>query len=299
MMHGSFGTLGILSKIKFKLVPAQPYVHLKYEKYKSLADYLAAIERHAKHRDVDFIDGIIHSPTELILSCGRFTDHAPHTTSYDWWRVYYASTRRRAEDYLTTTDYFFRYDHGVTQVHPRSLPARLLLGKVLGSTQLLWLAGKFHRLLPKEKPNVIVDVFLPISRVPAFLSWHAKELGHFPLWVVPYRRVRDYEWIDKHFFDGVDDDMFIDLAIYGMKQPRGRNAYAMIEKALREIGGIKTLISHNFYSEEEFWSTWNRDNYTRAKRLTDPNNVFRDLYEKTVLASRGITIRTSSRGSAV
>ena len=31
MVHGAFGTLGILSKLTFKLVPAKPYVHVWYE----------------------------------------------------------------------------------------------------------------------------------------------------------------------------------------------------------------------------------------------------------------------------
>jgi len=39
------------------------------------------------------------------------------------------------------------------------------------------------------------------------------------------------------------------------------------------LGGVKTLISHNFYSEEEFWRTWNRGNYQAAKARTDPDNV--------------------------
>ena len=43
MMHGSFGTLGILSKLTFKLVPAKPFVHVVYETHATLAEYQAAI----------------------------------------------------------------------------------------------------------------------------------------------------------------------------------------------------------------------------------------------------------------
>lgn len=51
---------------------------------------------------------------------------------------------------------------------------------------------------------------------------------------------------------------------------------------------MKTLISHNYYSEEDFWKTWNRDNYQKVKRRTDPDNLFRDLYAKTCRAARGL-----------
>ena len=46
MMHGSFGTLGVLSKLTFRLMPAKPFVKVRYERYDRLSDYLAAIRRH-------------------------------------------------------------------------------------------------------------------------------------------------------------------------------------------------------------------------------------------------------------
>jgi FAD/FMN-containing dehydrogenase len=288
MMHGSFGTLGILTKLTFRLIPAQPFVHVTYETYATLDDYRAAIWRHFKAQDLDFMDGMIHGPTEYVLCAGRFVDQAPYTNRYDWLKVYYKSTREREEDYLATADYFFRYDRGVTNVHPKSFAGRLVFGKLLDSGTTLRLADKLRFLLPDEQhPTVIVDVFLPMSKVEAFLTWYEAELGHFPLWCVPYRRVHDYEWIDESFYAGLDDEMFLDLAIYGMKPKDDRNVHKLIEDKLRELGGIKTLISHHYYSRDEFWSTRNKRNYDRVKAITDPDNVFRDLYTKTCRAAMG------------
>src|SRR5215510_4730497 len=45
MMHGSFGTLGVVSRLEFRLVPAKPFVHLVYESYATLAEYKQAIWR--------------------------------------------------------------------------------------------------------------------------------------------------------------------------------------------------------------------------------------------------------------
>ena len=92
MMHWSFGTLGIITLIKFRLIPAKPYVKVTYEKYRSLEEYNRAIWSHYLSRDIDFMDGIIHSPEEYVLSCGNFTDDAPYTHRYDWMRIYYLST---------------------------------------------------------------------------------------------------------------------------------------------------------------------------------------------------------------
>lgn len=281
MMQGSFGTLGILSKLVFRLMPAKPFVHVRYETYGTVADYQAAILRHYRERDVDFMDGIIHAEDRLVLCVGSFVERAPYTHRYDWMRVYYKSTLTRTEDYLRTPDYFFRYDRGVTNVHPKSWIGRLLFGKLFTSARLLRMAEKLHFLLPRDRPSVTLDVFLPFSKLPEFLAWHHRELGHYALWCVPYKRVRDYEWLTESFWRGVNDELFVDIAIYGMEQPPGRNAYRMIEEKLHELGGIKTLISHNYYTPEEFWQTWNRETYDAVKRRTDPANVFRDLYTKT------------------
>jgi FAD/FMN-containing dehydrogenase len=294
MMHGTFGTLGILSRLTFRLIPAQPYVQIDYQRFDELADFHAAIGRHAETGDADFVDGMVHTPDDLVLAVGHFVEAAPYTNRYDWTKVYYQSTRRRPQDFLTTEAYFFRYDRGVTNVHPKSWLGRLLLGKLFGSSELLRLAEKANRALSRERPAVTVDLFLPYSKVPAFLEWHTRELGHFPLWCVPYARVQDYPWLADSFYRGLSDRLFVDFAIYGMEQPAdGRNYYRLIEEKLFELGGMKTLISHNYYSEDEFWRTWNRPSYQRVKAIADPNNIFRDLYTKTCQAAQG---RGQARG---
>jgi FAD/FMN-containing dehydrogenase len=287
MMHGAFGTLGILTKLTFRLVPAKPYVHVTYEKYGTLAEYKDAIWRRYRDRDVDFMDGIIHAPDSYVLSLGRFVDAAPYTNKYDWVTVYYRTTATRREDYLETADYFFRYDRGVTNPTPRSALGRLLFGKLLSSTQLLRLAAMLPRLLSADRPNVTVDLFLPFSKLDAYMRWHEDTLGFFPLWCVPYKVPRRYEWIAKDFFAGIDDELFVDIAIYGMEQPPGRNVYKELEDELPRVNGIKTLISHNHYDEQTFWKTWNRESYDAVKAITDPKNVFRDLHSKMCRAAQG------------
>ena len=288
MMHGSFGTLGVLATVTMKLVPAKRYVRMTYESYRTLAEYQEAIWHYFSRGGVDFMDGIIHAPNEWVLSLGRFVDEAPYTNRYDWTKVYYASTKKRREDFIETSQYLFRYDRGVTNVHPKSAVGRLLFGKWLHSDRVLRLGDKLHRALP-DKPNVTVDLFLPFSKLGEFFAWYRERIDFYPLWCVPYRRVRDYEWIADGFFDGIDDELFVDIAIYGLQQPQGRNLYAELEEELLRVHGIKTLISYNYYDEETFWRTWNKRNWQQAKRIVDPRGVFRDLYSKTVLAPRGLT----------
>jgi hypothetical protein len=119
------------------------------------------------------------------------------------------------------------------------------------------------------------------------MDWYKKELNHFPLWCVPYKLVRNYEWLSPEFFAD-KEKIYLDIAIYGMNKNNDNNYYRLIEDKIKEINGIKTLISPNYYCEPEFWKTWNKINYFEAKRMTDPDNIFRDLYTKTCKTMRGI-----------
>ena len=276
MMHGTFGTLGVLTELRFRLVPAKPFVRVVYETYGDLPSFEAAIAAHAAALDVDFMDAILHAPDQLVLCLGTFEETAPYASRYGFRRAYWKSTATRREDHLRTRDYFYRYDAGVTHVHP------------LGSSRLLRAADKLHFLLPDRRPNVTLDVFVPMSKAETFLRWYEGELAYFPLWCVPYRRVRDYEWIAPRVFEGLGDRLFLDLAIYGAKQRRGHDEYAEIERELDALGALKTLISHNRYDRETFWRTWNKPNYDAVKRVTDPDGVFRDLWEKTCRATQGL-----------
>ena len=63
----------------------------------------------------------------------------------------------------------------------------------------------------------------------------------------------------------------------------------MIEEKLRELGGIKTLISHNYYSRGRVLvRSGTSRNYDAVKAITDPQNLFRDLYTKTCRAAMGL-----------
>jgi hypothetical protein len=103
-------------------------------------------------------------------------------------------------------------------------------------------------------------------------------VDYYPLWVVPYKVPRPYEWLNPEY---ADDELFVDFAIYGMKPSGEVDYYRLIEEKLLEIKGIKTLISYNSYTPEEFWRVWNKENYDKVKQRTDPHNIFRNLYEKT------------------
>ena len=291
MIHGSYGTLAILTCLRFRLVPAKPFVHLRYLRF----DDFAAFEAEMRARcsagpgdGDDFIDGIVHAPDRLVLCVGRFVDQAPYTSSYRWLDIYYKSTARRDEDYLTTPDYLFRYDtecHWLTRTVPplEWKPVRFLVGKaVLGSTNLIRWSGRLAPLLGmKKRPDVVVDVFIPARRFADFFSWYERDFRFWPLWVVPYKIETPYPWISDGHAARMNDTLMIDCAVYGKKNgERGVDFSQVLEDKTHELGGIKTLISRNHYTRERFWEIYAEERYARVKGRLDPRGVFKNIFDK-------------------
>lgn len=289
MIHGSYGTLGVLTRLTFRLVPAKPYVHLEHRRFERFEDFMREMTARCRAADYEFIDGIIHGPNSFVLCLGQYVDKAPYLSSYRWLDIYYKSTLARTEDYLTTPDYFFRYDtecHWMSRTVPglESKPVRFLLGRqVLGSTNLIRWSNRLDKLLGtvKKRPDVVCDVFIPLHNFQPFFDWYAQEFDFWPLWVIPYRMPRPYPWISEEHAARMADELFVDCAVYGKENRDPLVDWSeVLEKKTYEMGGIKTLISRNHHSEDEFWRIFDKEHYEAAKQRLDPRRVFPGLYEK-------------------
>ncbi len=291
MLHGSYGTLAPLTELTFELLPARPYVRLEHRSFRRLADFWEALQRHCDEgSDERFIDAIIHDPGHFVLCLGSLVDRAPYLSSYDGTEIYYKSTRERTEDYLTTQDYFFRYDtecHWLSRTVPplEWAPVRRLLGPyVLGSTNLITWSKRLEPILSRvqRRPDVVVDVFVPDHRFEEFFEWYRRVFDFWPLWIVPYRAPdASYPWISDEHAERMGSSFLIDCAIYGKRNTDpDTDLSERLERKVFELGGIKTLISRNHYDEATFWSVYSRPRYDAAKARLDPAGLFPDLYRK-------------------
>lgn len=288
MIHGSYGTLGILTRATFKLIPAAPFVQMRYMTFATFGDFEAEMHRQIGRGGYDFIDGIIHAKDCFVLCLGTFVHDADDVSDYRWLSIFYRSTAELVEDVLTTEDYFFRYDaecHWMTKTVPGMSwwPVRLLLGKlVLGSTNLIKWSGRLKPLMRlKRRPEVVVDVFIPGKRFREFYEWYERDFDFYPLWIVPYRAPALYPWIDPTYGAAIGDDLFIDCAVYGKKNSRKDVDFSeVLERKTIELNGIKTLISRNHFDEKTFWRVYNKPLYDQVKGRTDPHGLFLNLFEK-------------------
>jgi hypothetical protein len=289
MMHCSFGTLGIISRLTFRLLPSAPFVRVDYLHFSALGPFLEAVQRHAGSPDIDFMDGIVHSPRDFVLCVGTLVEEAPYSHQYGW-RIYYQSTRKLQMDYLRTFDYLFRYDRDNFWVsrnfgQENKILRFLSLPLALDSTRMFSLARRFPFLIGSH-PDVAADAAIPLERTNEFFEWYQEKIGYFPLWVLPFRLKRAFPWVSSSFIPDTPNQLYICCGIYGFPQDGSKNYYKAIEEEVFGLRGLKMLIGRNCYDEETFWRIYDQERYRRVKATMDPRNLFRDIYHKTCIESR-------------
>ena len=295
----SYGTLGYALKVTARTIPVKPYVRIEHVRHTDPKRCFEDLEARCRAKDADFIDGTVFSRDEMVITLGRFADSAPYTSDYNYERIYYRSIRERADDYLTTRDYIWRWDTDWFWCSKNLFAQNPLVRKLMGRERLnsttyakvmrwnsKWgFTRAFSRLTGRYPESVIQDVDIPIGRAAEFLAFFLQEIGILPVWVCPiggyhaHARFPLYPvdpkilYVNFGFWDVVQDPVRREPGHYNRK----------IERKVAELGGVKSLYSDSYYPEDEFWRLYNKPAYDALKARYDPRGKFKNLYEKCVL----------------
>ncbi len=295
----SYGTLGYALRVKAKVVPVQPYVHLTHERFTDPARLFEALGERLRAGDADFVDGTLFSPQQLFLTLGRFSDKAPRTSDYTFEHIYYRSIAEKREDWLTVHDYLWRWDtdwfwcsKNVAAQNPlvrRFVYGRQRLGSRTYTKVMRWnnrfgLTKKFERLLGLHSESVIQDVDIPLERAAEFLEFYAREIGLWPQWICP---IGPAPHAGRFTLYPMAPGWYVNFGFWDVKRTRKAHAPGhfnrLIEQKVGELGGIKSLYSESFFPEDEFHRHYGGEAYAALKRKYDPAGAFPTLYEKCVL----------------
>lgn len=303
-MPNSYGTLGYILSCKIELVKAKPFVFLEYLKFHDLHEYFSAVKEHCQNKEnFDFVDGAIFSKDLMVLVTGRFVDEAPKVSNYRPNGVYYKAIQMKNQDYLTTSDYIWRWDTDSfwSTEEPGFLQNpmfRKWVGPYLLRSDRLLRMSRFQEefyenvvqpyVSPKDKPKVerlVQDVGIHIDRCAEFIEWFQEEIGIFPIFICPveesYKNERYPLW-DLH-----DGALSCNIGFYKSKEtqynPEEGHYNQLIEEKVYELGGKKALYSRCYFDEERFNELYDNENkYDALKSKYDPKGVFPTRYEKCV-----------------
>ncbi|KAI1778243.1 hypothetical protein F4818DRAFT_290955 [Hypoxylon cercidicola] len=292
-----FGTLGVVTLLEVQLKDAQPYVQLTYSLHDlPEANALMRDQLETNSLSLDYIDGIVFSSNSTVVCSGRLAS-APtpeskvqrFSRSIDPW--FYIHCRRLLKrlrespsqsvvEYVPLEDYLFRYDRGGFWVAKYSFQyflvpfnriTRFLLNPLM-HVRVMFRALHHSGL---SDSYIVQDVGVPFDKVEEFASWLDTTLQISPLWLCPLRLVRETtdaaHGLHSEFAHLPPDRAgLMNFGIWGPGSTNPREFVRQnqaLERKVNELGGKKWLYAHAYYTEEEFWSHYDRKSYdaVRAK----------------------------------
>ena len=299
-LPNTYGSMGYILRARVKLVRIKPYVKMTRMKFSDMNKFFSELDRLTKkyknNLSIGFIEAFCFSDKEFIISIGEFVGSAPYTSNYKFMNIYYKSMRKKKIDYLTIYDYIWRFDadwiwcsHNLGMENP---VLRFILGKFLLKSKAYWkimnwnrklgITKKLDRITQRINESIIQDVEITIDKAPLFLKWYLEEIKITPAMVGPTNVV------DKKnpfsFFRLNPNKMNINIGFYDSRRTDHEPGYynKAIERKAREFKAQKLLYSDSYYTEKEFWDIYDKKTYDKLKTKYDPNDTFKDLYEKCV-----------------
>jgi FAD/FMN-containing dehydrogenase len=301
----SYGTLGYTLSLTIELEPVAPFVHLRHFRFETPEDCMDAVAQIARdgsldgHR-ADFVDGTMFSLDEMYLTVGSFSDVAPWQSDYTRDRIYYQSIRGPREDFLTISDYLWRWDTDwfwcsrafgvqrplVRRLWPRRYRRSDVYRRVVAFYQQHGVGTAVSSVTRQPaREAVIQDVEIPVERGAEFLRFFAGRVGMSPVWMCPLRLRGDRTWPLYPLRPG---QVYVNFGFWGtVPLPQGAvdgHYNRLIEDEVSALGGCKGLYSTSFYSEDEFWDRYNGKEYARLKQEYDGAGRLASLYDKCVRA---------------
>jgi FAD/FMN-containing dehydrogenase len=282
----SYGTLGYALRLKVRLIPAKPYVHLTHTRFSDPQNYFGRVAERAEST-VDYLDGTIFSSGEMYLTEGEFVDQVSSVSNYTYMDIYYRSIQRKSEDWLTTKDYIWRWDTDwfwcSKHFHVQNPAVRRWVKWALNSATYQRIMRLSYKLMPDSggTESVIQDVDIPIRNAPEFFDFLLAEIGITPIWMCPFKtRTSGRSWDLSPLQEGLHVNFGFWDVIPSTYEKGHFNR--KIERKTMQLGGAKGLYSSAWYDEAEFWSIYDQPRYNQLKQTYDPQGVFPDLYSKCV-----------------
>lgn len=308
----SYGSLGYSVRLRIKLMPVKPFVHLYHVPFTDLESCIQAMASIVDSGEfdgstVDFLDGVVFGPQESYLVVARFADHAPYLSDYTGQQIYYRSIQQRTEDYLRVADYIWRWDTDwfwcdgalglgrpwVRRLWPDRFKRSDVYSRIIRFETIHGPMARIDRWRGRPaRERVIQDVELPIDNTARFLQWFTDHVPITPIWLCPMRLAGDHSegsgtgqpWPLYPMRTG---ETYVNVGFWATVPiapgAADGDVNRRIEAAVSQWHGHKSLYSDAYYDQDTFWQLYGGETYQAIKKRYDPATRLPDLYTKAVL----------------
>lgn len=294
--------------LEMELIGAKTYVELEYIPVRSTQEAVEQLRHYQNAPDVDYMDGILYSTNSGVIMIGRLSNTAilGRTQRFDrasdpWFYMHAEEVLNKLGDEKSTwmesipvQTYLFRYDRGVFWsglrafkyfVTPFNSLTRYLLDPFMYSRTMV---HALHRSGIASR-TIIQDYGVPYDAAEEFVKWTDERTGIWPLWLCPVKSAPEGE---RSFSQGnnIKDDILLDVGIWDMG-PADSHAFIKLnrdfEAKVTELGGMKCLYAHAYYTEQEFWDIYDEKKYMELRRKYHAESL-PSVYDKVKVDLQGV-----------
>jgi Delta24-sterol reductase len=299
---GSLGTFGIVTLLTVELIPAKPFVHVDIQLVKDVPTAHQMFENAVKDESIHFIDGVYFSKDRIVVMFGRFLEAVPEKErvlkkmEVHWFADTIddilkkkPSPEKPSAIYMNIVDYLFRYDHGAfwggklafQHFHvPQNAITRRLADPFLDSRTC------YHALHKSGLANeyVVQDFGIPASTVTQFVAFVNETLPELQVFLAPCKAPREIGLTDRFNprVAEIADQRIFAVGVYG-RGPRDPKAFYELNRKLElksaELLGAKLLYARTYYTEEEFWTIYDKSIYEEMRKKYKAEGL-PSVYEK-------------------
>ncbi len=162
-----------------------------------------------------------------------------------------------------------------------SLLFRLLFGWIMNSKRLYkimhggteqWFADYFS----------IQDYYIPDHETADFADYVGRQYAIYPMWLCPMKAVKTPQFLSPHFNENGGPELYFDVGVYGLAKDMqsGASVVRDLDKLSVAIGGKKMLYGYSYYTTDEFWKIYSKENYDRLRREYFAEGAFMDIVKK-------------------
>lgn len=315
-IHGSYGSLGVVTSAKIALTEATPYVRLRYRRFAAIAEALSYLKScRASH----FIEGIVYSEYDIQIveaeqvNTALQTHFSQNSFGAPWFYQHVKECPDGHEESMTLLDYLFRHDKGAfwmgAYVLRPKIAYRLLVEGILAVTKKqvslhsessikdpssllrivtspLVQSQPLYRLLHLaehwiQKQFIVQDLTVPESQAETLFSHLFKECPLFPLWICPVS-VASSDQLFCPSALATSDLMCINVGVYGMVQNGlpTKKVLSGLEAKIQELGGRKWLYTNSEYTPFQFWSIYPEERYRNLREKYQATTAFVSIENK-------------------
>ncbi|CAK3924560.1 Delta(24)-sterol reductase [Lecanosticta acicola] len=283
---GAVGTLGVTTMVELQLRKATKFVETTYHPVFSMEEAIEKLQDFtSRPDDLDYVDGIMYSPTSGAIVTGRMTDTPSSGLSIQrfsdpkdpWFYLYVkdkiSKHQAPTSDAIPLPDYLFRYDRGGFWVG--EAPFDYFPGVPFNDFTRWWLDDFLHtRMLynalhasGRSEQMIVQDLALPYDTAADFVRRMDDMLKIWPLWLCPLKQSPQptmHPHYNAYEADGKTLKPMLNIGLWGKAPPTHEGyiqANQAIEATLQDLRGMKWLYAQTYFSEPDFWRDFDKQWY--------------------------------------